>query len=106
MRASQQAASLAVLCALGLATTALAADPPSVRLPIPSSLDRAHATRFYHRIEKAAQEVCEPLDSRELARHRAYRRCVEEAVSRAVAQVQSRELTQIHLAQHGGAPRL
>jgi UrcA family protein len=107
MTHSKHAASLAVLCAASLTATAMASPPASVKVEVPRVVDKAQAARLYHRIRSAAQEVCEPLDSRELARWRAYNRCVDEAVINAVAQVNARELTSIFLAQHGdGHPRL
>jgi UrcA family protein len=106
MMTPKHAASLAVLCAASLTATAVSAAPASVKVPVPRVVDKPQAARLYHRILSAAQEVCEPLDSRELARKRAYNRCVDEAVTNAVAQVNARELTSILLARHGDGGHL
>jgi UrcA family protein len=108
MNTSKHAASLAVVCAAGLvAAVAMADEPaPSVTLHVPQPLDKVHAAELYKRIQLAAQQVCEPLDGRELARLQAYKACVTDAVARAVAQVDSSELNAVHLAQASGNPRL
>lgn len=95
----------AVLCAAGLtATVALADQPPSVRLEIyPAELHQPGVQKLYERIENAAWEVCTPSYSRELEGHLLLEKCVKQAVSRAVAQIHSSELTEIHLAHEGSS---
>ena len=106
---TKHAASLAVLCAatvtaglaVGVAGTAVAlADepPPSVKLSVPHNMDAVHAAQLYRQIQTAAREVCAPLDSKELDMKRQYNICVAHAVSNAVAQVRSKQLSAIHLA--------
>jgi UrcA family protein len=106
---SKHAASLAVLCVAGFgAALALADDPPpTVKLQIPHNMDKVHAAQLYRQIQRAAQQVCEPLDGKELERKRLYNSCVARAVADAVAQVRSPQLTTIHLAVTGAEnPRL
>jgi len=108
MSTSKHAASLAVLCAatvtLGLAAglgarVALADEaPPTVKLSIPHNMDAVHAAQLYRQIQSAAREVCAPMDSKELDMKRQYNACVARAVSNAVAQVRSKQLSAIHLA--------
>lgn len=100
MRNSQHA--LALLCVAGLSVGLARADEiPSVTVTVPHPLDKVRVMRLYERIEMAARQVCEPLDSAELARKRIYRTCVTQAVERAVADARSRELTQVHLSHRG-----
>jgi UrcA family protein len=107
MSTSKHAVTAAIVCAAGLgAALAPADEPASVKLSVPCNLDKAHAAQFYRRIHAAAEEVCAPLDGKDLSFRRLYRSCVSEAVTNAVAQVNSHELTEIHLAETGGNPRL
>jgi UrcA family protein len=97
----------ALLCAVCLTTTVALADPSvenprSVKLEIvPAELQSPAVQKLYERIQLAAQDACTKLDSRELALHRLYLRCVDDAVARAVADIHSRELTEVHLSAHG-----
>jgi UrcA family protein len=95
-----------LLCAACLTTTAAladsAAEAPSVKLEISQAeLHGPGVQKLYQRIQSAAREACAQLDSRELTAHLAYRHCVDDAVARAVADVHSKELTEVHLAAHG-----
>lgn len=85
------------------ATVALADEPaPSVIVRISAAdLQQPGVKQLYERIEAAAREVCAPNDDKELERHLIYKRCVDRAVARAVAQIHSRSLTEVHLAAHG-----
>lgn len=102
MSTVKHAASLAVACIATLGTAlAMADEAPSVKLEVRAPVDKAHATQVYRRIQGAAQQVCESLQSRELDRERLHYNCVKAAVDKAVAELGSRELTQIHLTQQG-----
>lgn len=105
-RTARRAAKLAMIAG-SLSGTAAFAEDTSVRLEVYPPSDSAHAVQLYRRIQSAAHQVCAPLESRELARLRYYNRCLNDAVSMAVAQVNSSALTAIHLASHpAGVPRL
>jgi UrcA family protein len=106
MSTPKHAASLAILCAGLGAAVALADEPATVTLPVPHSLDKAHAAQLYQRIRTAAEQVCEPVDGKDIPAQRHYRSCVADAIANAVAQVNASELTAIHLADAGGEPRL
>jgi UrcA family protein len=54
------------------------------------------ADQLYRRIQFAARQVCGSFDSRELALRRVFRKCYENAVDDAVAQVNSTMLTAVH----------
>lgn len=56
----------------------------------------AGATALYVRLQHAASMVCQPLESRELARATKYRACVDQAVSNAVASVNRPLLSEYH----------
>jgi UrcA family protein len=65
-------------------------------------LSQPEAVEVLHRrLSNAAEEVCSPLDSRQLSRQLEYRRCVAETLSRAVAGVDRPMLTQYHVQKHG-----
>ena len=57
------------------------------------------ASILYNRIQRAAREACENDEAPSLARLQQFHRCVDQAVANAVAQVSSRQLTEIHEAQ-------
>ena len=61
------------------------------------------AQRLYQRIEGAAHEVCKIPQIRNLAMRSAQDACIRQAVTRAVEQVDSMQVTEIHQAaiQHG-----
>jgi UrcA family protein len=103
---NMEPATFTVLCAAAT-TLALGGEVPSVTIEIHHPTDTAHAEHVYGQIRNAAREVCAPLDSRELARRRLYNECVNQAVARAVAQVRSNALTEVHLSRVGlEQPRL
>jgi len=54
--------------------------------------------RVHDRLEGAARNVCRPLDERDLGRQMRYRRCVAEAVERAVRDVHDARLSAYHQA--------
>jgi len=54
------------------------------------------ATALYRRLKGAAETVCAPLDDREVARHMAFKACVQRAISTAVAQVNRPALTRYY----------
>jgi UrcA family protein len=55
----------------------------------------AGAQVLYHRIQAAAQQVCEGYSSRELARMAAERACVDRAIDAAVRNVNAVALTEL-----------
>jgi UrcA family protein len=54
---------------------------------------------LYNRIQRAAREACEDYEAPSLARLQQFHRCVDQAVTNAVAQISSQRLTEIHEAQ-------
>ena len=60
-------------------------------LSTPSGLNR-----IYHRLGEAATIVCGDYQSNELIHSQAFTRCVQESVSRAVAQIHDARLTRYH----------
>jgi len=59
---------------------------------------RGDVVTLYARIKAAANEVCEPADSRSLDTVAHVRHCKEQAISRAVADAQSSILMAFHVA--------
>jgi UrcA family protein len=57
------------------------------------------ASTLYNRIQRAAREACEDAQAASLARLQQFHRCVDEAVTNAVAAISSQRLTEIHEAQ-------
>jgi len=53
----------------------------------------AGVSALYSRLQGAAKEVCAPLASREISRALAYQRCVKDALSRAVTEVNQPNLS-------------
>lgn len=74
------------------------------------NLDRAEGiTALYRRVSNAAEQVCAPLASRELARMSARKDCINGAISRAVTQINVPALTAYASARghgHGISPML
>jgi UrcA family protein len=72
------------------------------------NLDRSEAiTALYHRVGNAAGQVCAPMESREMARMSAWKKCIDGAISRAVNQINVPALTAYAAAQgHGSSPLL
>jgi UrcA family protein len=67
-----------------------------------SDLDLAQpqdARTLYARIQRAAHEACGDAESADLARFARYHNCIQQAVTNAVAQVNARQVTEIHEAQ-------
>jgi UrcA family protein len=60
--------------------------------------NRDDVATLYARIKAAANEVCEPLDSRSIDTFLHVRRCKEQAISRAVTDAQSSVLETFHMA--------
>lgn len=61
----------------------------------------AGAKVLYERLMKAAGLVCAPFESGELAQQKPYRSCVRQAVSAAVADINSPMLTSYYVSQGG-----
>ena len=57
------------------------------------------ASTLYGRIQRAAREACENDEASSLARLQRYHKCVDQAVTNAVAAISSQRLTEIHEAQ-------
>jgi UrcA family protein len=96
----------ALLAVLLSSLTAVAAaagvsDEPLKRTVTFADLDLTHASGvavLYRRIEFAAKEVCEPMMANDLHSVMISRRCVEEAIARAVGDVNAPSLTSYYLA--------
>jgi UrcA family protein len=54
------------------------------------------ASTLYNRIQRAARVACENGEAESLARLQRFHRCVDQAVTNAVAKVSSQQLTEIH----------
>jgi UrcA family protein len=54
------------------------------------------ARTLYSRLRFAAQEVCSPLEARELSRHRVWQSCVDNSVESAVLKVNSPMVSAVH----------
>jgi UrcA family protein len=73
-------------------------DPPK-RVVSYADLNLSHkagAETLLFRIKSAAREVCEPQLNRELGAGRRYRQCIDEAIARAVADVQAPVLAAVY----------
>jgi UrcA family protein len=57
---------------------------------------RQGAKTLYTRLQFAAQEVCSPLENRDLSRRRVYQSCVDTAVESAVLKVNSPLVSAVH----------
>jgi UrcA family protein len=88
----------AALCGALFVSSAFAAEPgqtPEQKVSY-ADLDLTRAESIaplYRRIHSAAENVCAPFESRELARRTHWRACVESAISRAIAQINVPALT-------------
>lgn len=96
---------LAVLCGGPLAATCAVAASSSyevatrtVKFADLNLNSRDDIVTLYARIKAAANEVCEPADSRSLDTFVHVRHCKEQAISRAVADAQSSMLMAFHVA--------
>jgi UrcA family protein len=58
--------------------------------------DEQGAKALYNRIRSAAQEVCAPFESKELARRIPWQTCVDHAVTSGVEQVNRPLVTSVH----------
>jgi UrcA family protein len=93
---------LAILFSPFAATCAAAASSYEVATRIVKfgdlNLDsREDVVTLYARIKAAANEVCEPTDSRSIDSFVRVRHCKEQAISRAVADAQSSHLMALHM---------
>jgi UrcA family protein len=98
-------AALAALSNAGAATTALADELPR-RVVYFADLDLSHsagAAVLYSRIKTAADGVCDQHDGRSLQFVSFTRRCVDQAIAHAVAEVNVPALTTYYLAKTGKA---
>jgi len=57
---------------------------------------------LYQRLKGAAETVCAPLDSRDLARRTGFKECMQTAISTAVAKVDQPTLTAYYVARTSG----
>ena len=57
------------------------------------------ASTLFDRIQRAAREACEDGEAESLARLQRFHRCVDQAVTNAVAKISSQQLTEIYEAQ-------
>ena len=105
MRPNRHFGILSGLILLGTAalssTVALAADPPtevsmSVSYVKADLQNPALAEALYLRIQRAARQVCQQPNAREVDRYRLYKACYDRAVETAVANVDATELTAVH----------
>jgi len=80
---------------------------PATRAVKFADLDLSHAAgvlALYKRIQYAAQEVCEPLISRDLNSIVTSKRCKEQAIAHAVADVNAPLLTSYYLTNSPPSP--
>jgi UrcA family protein len=93
------AAFIALVSVTGLAFGAANSDNPPQRTVSYSDLNLSHkagAATLYSRIKSAAHAVCEPQLDRELVMRTNYQRCVDEAIGRAVADVNAPVLAALY----------
>jgi UrcA family protein len=93
------AACIALVSVTGLAFGAAISDDPPQRTVSYADLNlsnTAGAAALYARIKSAARVVCEPQLNRELAMNTNYKRCVDEAIGRAVADVNAPVLVALY----------
>jgi UrcA family protein len=67
-----------------------------------SDLDLAQpqdARKLYSRIQRAARSACDDAESPDLARFARFHNCVNQAVTRAVSEINVQQVTEIHEAQ-------
>ena len=57
------------------------------------------ASTLYNRIQRAARAACEDDEAASLARLQRFHKCVDQAVTNAVAAINSQQLTELHEAQ-------
>ncbi len=100
---------LAVTCFGALAGNALAAEPGiplHQQVVLFADLDVSRPQGIvvlYGRIERAASRVCEPFSTREPSQVVGARRCADQAITRAVNNLNIRALTSYYLVKTGRA---
>ena len=101
VRRTLAAVSMASVCALA---SAAGPDPSLQRTVSFADLDINHpagAAVLYQRIRAAAREVCRPTSERDLAVAELARACVQDAIVRAVNEVNAPQLSQYHQTETG-----
>ena len=96
VRRTLAAVCMASVCALASAGSP---DQPLQRTVSFADLDINHpagAAVLYQRIRAAAREVCRPISERDLAVAELTRSCVQDAIARAVTEVNAPKLSQYH----------
>jgi UrcA family protein len=96
-------AALAGISGAGTATTALADELPQRTVRF-SDLDIGHsagAAVLYSRIKVAAAQVCDQYATRSLEHLTTTRRCMDQAIARAVTEIDVPALTSLYLAKTG-----
>ena len=83
--------------ALALPAHAQASELPSLTVKFGdlNLVNDAGAEQLYRRINHAAQEVCEPLDGRQLESGIRFKACVKESIARAVSSVHQPKLSAV-----------
>ena len=92
-------ATLATGLTVDHASAASAYDEPKnvvVRYPDLNLSQPQDASTLYNRIQRAARVACENGEAESLARLQRFHRCVDQAVTNAVATINSQRLTEIH----------
>jgi UrcA family protein len=95
------AACIALVSVTGLAFGAAVTGDPPQRTVSYADLDLSHkagAEILFSRIKSAARDVCEPQLGLELASRTVYHRCVDQAIGRAVADVNAAGLAALYRA--------
>jgi UrcA family protein len=92
---------LVAFAGLAKAGSSAAAEPPAALSKKVTYADlnldsQQGANALYVRLRRAAEDVCEPFDSKELSRHSMWRMCVRNALTSAVAQVNKPKVTALH----------
>ncbi|MGN6453488.1 MAG: UrcA family protein [Steroidobacteraceae bacterium] len=96
VRRTLAAVCMASVCALASAGSPAQSPQRTVRF---ADLDINHpagAAVLYQRIRAAAREVCRPTSERDLAVAELTRSCVQDAIARAVTEVNAPKLSQYH----------
>ena len=92
---------LGVVAVLGSASVVAAADRESnpsmtVHYEGLNLSSTQGAAQLYARLQGAARQVCASFEGRELSRHAKWTACYNEALSRAVAQINQANVTALH----------
>ena len=99
--------SFAVVQVTGVAVAADLSDEPAKQVVGYADLDLTHAAGaaiLYGRIQAAARDVCAPFGPQSLATIVRDRRCADEAVARAIGDVNAPALTDYYTARTGQHP--